>query len=111
MNVPCLIVGWYLYVSSRTTAQNRRRAKLASEYLSGFKCFSFAYSMNGKYMGQLTFYVIESNGKLIDYSFKKKGHQGKDWYQVEISLDNPDFKKFSYRVSQAFPYPTILLRN
>ena len=81
---------------------NRKRATLASEYMSGFKCFSFAYCMNGKYMGKLTFYVIESNGKLIDYSFKKNGHQGNDWYRIEVSLDNPDFKKFSYRVISYF---------
>ena len=62
-------------------------------------------------MGQLTFYIIEANGKLIDYNFKKKGHQGKDWFRVEISLDNPDFKKFSYRVTKTVcfikgsPYP------
>jgi len=90
--------GWYLYVSSKRVAENRRKATLASEYLSGFKCFSFAYSMNGRTMGQLTFYVIESNGKLIGYSFNKKGHQGKDWNRFEMSLDHPDFKKYSYRI-------------
>ena len=97
-------LGWYLYVSSKRVAENRRKATLASEYLSGFKCFSFAYSMNGRTMGQLTFYVIESNGKLIGYSFNKKGHQGKDWNRFEMSLDHPDFKKYSYRVISLLHY-------
>lgn len=55
--------------------------------------------MNGKKTGQLTYYIKESNGKLVNYAFKKERHQGKGWHQVEISLENADFKKFSYRVT------------
>ena len=90
--------GWYLFVSTKNLADHHKKATLASENISGFKCFSFAYCMNGKHMGHLTFYVIQSDGKLVDYNFNKNGHQGKDWNRVEVSLDNPNYKKFTYKV-------------
>ena len=90
--------GSYAYVSTASYLTHKKRATLVSEYLSGFKCISFAYCMNGKNMGQLDASVQTSKGKWINYSFFKKGHQGKDWHVIEISLENPEYLKTSYRV-------------
>jgi len=88
--------GWYLYVSS-SPAHHQKRATLVSEYLTGYKCISLAYCMNGKSMGSLEFFTQQANGQYAIFPKKKKGHQGKGWHHIQFSLTGENRKKYSYR--------------
>ena len=94
----CPDPGWYAYVSSASYTTHRKKATLVSPWLKGFRCVSFAYCMNGKNMGKLDVFAQDNTGRWYLYPFYKKGHQGKGWHDVEISLENPRHKTYNYRV-------------
>jgi len=89
--------GHYLYVSSKGY-NNYKKATIISRELSGEKCLSFAYMMNGKNMGSLDVFGKTTSGDwmLFKLSGKLKGHQGKYWKHAEFNIGGPSKRYWVY---------------
>ena len=79
-------VGYYLYVSSKNNQY--KKATIISKVLSGTKCLSFAYIMNGRQMGVLDIFGKTTKGQwwLFKLSNKLRGHQGWDWKRARFTV-------------------------
>ena len=113
----CFCSGWFAYVSPQSYVGDRKKATLVSQYLSGKKCISLSYCMNGKSMGTLEFYLQKISGGYAIFPPKKKGHQGKEWHHLEFSLNHASYDQTKYRVSnfvwrlRLAPFPFLFVSS
>ena len=89
-------VGYYLYLESSYPARFGYKSQLMSPSFGPLeeRCLSWWYSMNGRTVGSLSVYLINSVLGTKTRLWSKSGEQGKDWRQAFASL-NSDWQ---YRV-------------
>ena len=100
---PCgnSFTGYYLYLESSYPARFGYKSQLMSESFDPTeeRCLSWWYSMNGKTVGTLNVYLINSRSGNKTSLWSKSGQQGKEWKQAYISFSSVS----KYRVGkQAF---------
>lgn len=82
--------GYYLYLESSYPARFGYKSQLMSESFDPTeeRCLSWWYSMNGKTVGTLNVYLINSRSGNKTSLWSKSGQQGKEWKQAYISFSS-----------------------
>ncbi|KAJ7358857.1 hypothetical protein OS493_020694 [Desmophyllum pertusum] len=75
--------GYYLYLESSYPARYGYKSQLMSHSFEPTeeRCLSWWYSMNGRTVGSLNIYLINSRSGTKTSLWSKSGEQGKDWKQ------------------------------
>ena len=75
--------GYYLYLESSYPARYGYKSQLMSHSFEPTeeRCLSWWYSMNGRTVGSLNVYLINSRSGTKTSLWSKSGEQGKDWKQ------------------------------